>query len=309
MGLFITLAIVAGGLVPVQTSVNSRLRVDVNEPFLSSGISFLVGTIFLILFSLVTGSSPLISWQDLATLPWWGYLGGLLATICLTANIFLFGELGSVLAIVLPMVGQIIFSSFIDNFGWFGAKSIPMTIMKGIGILLVLLGIFFIIVLPSLGKKTRSSNHSKRKIFWEIAGVVSGIIYACELAINGYVGIAVKSPIYAAFLTFIISTILLFAFVGFRGHLRNLTLIREKHTPWWAFMGGIIGGFSIYLGALLIPQIGTGAAITLGILGQITVSLIIDTFGLLGGQKRPTSWMQLVGLLILIGGVVMTEVL
>lgn len=159
-----------------------------------------------------------------------------------------------------------------------------------------------------MGLLRRLFSH-KGKLFWEIAGVVSGIIYACELAINGYVGITIKSPIHAAFLTFIVSTVLLFAFVTARGHLRNLTFIREKHTPWWAFFGGVIGGFSVYLGALLIPQIGTGAAITLGILGQITISLIIDTFGLLGGQKRLATWIQLIGLLILIAGVVMTEVL
>ena len=308
MGLFITFAIIAGGLVPIQTSVNSRLRDDIHEPFLSSGISFLVGTIFLILFSIATGNSPFINSQDLARLPWWGYLGGFLATICLTANIFMFGELGSVLAIVLPMVGQIIFSSLIDNFGWFDAKTIPMTPLKALGLFLVLIGIIFIIVLPSLGKK-QNKPHSKGRLFWEIGGIISGVIYACELAINGRVGVVVGSPVHAAFLTFLISTILLFAFVSARGHLKNLKLIREKHTPWWAFLGGIIGGFSIYLGALLIPKIGNGAAITLGILGQITVSLLIDSFGLLGGQKRKIVWIQIVGLVILIAGVVITEVL
>lgn len=47
---------------------------------------------------------------------------------------------------------------------------------------------------------------------------------------------------------------------------------------------GLFGGFSIYLAALLVPQIGNGSAITLGILGQIAISLLIDTFGLLGGH-------------------------
>lgn len=284
MVFLIALGLIAGGLVPVQTSVNSRLRQDVNEPFLASGISFLVGTLFLIIFGLFTGS-PFISFSELGQLPWWGYLGGVLATICLTANIFMFGELGSVLAIVLPMVGQIIFGILIDSLGWFGTQVIPLTAMKIIGAVLVLLGIILIVVVPSLRHQTTTTKRSGSKLFWEIGGIISGMIYASEIAINGHVGKVLHSPIHAAFLTFLISTILLLGFVTVRGNITRLALIRKNHTPWWGFLSGIIGGFSIYLAALLVPQIGNGSAITLGILGQIAISLLIDTFGLLGGQN------------------------
>lgn len=308
MVFLIALGLIAGGLVPVQTSVNSRLRQDVNEPFLASGISFLVGTLFLIIFGLFTGS-PFISFSELGQLPWWGYLGGVLATICLTANIFMFGELGSVLAIVLPMVGQIIFGILIDSLGWFGTQVIPLTAMKIIGAVLVLLGIILIVVVPSLRHQTSTTKQSGSKLFWEIGGIVSGMIYASEIAINGHVGKVLHSPIHAAFLTFLISTILLLGFVTVRGNITRLVLIRKNHTPWWGFLGGIIGGFSIYLAALLVPQIGNGSAITLGILGQIAISLLIDTFGLLGGQKRPAERVQIIGLFVLIVGVVFTELL
>lgn len=235
----IALGLIAGGLVPVQTSVNSRLRQDVNEPFLASGISFLVGTLFLIIFGLFTGS-PFISFSELSQLPWWGYLGGVLATICLTANIFMFGELGSVLAIVLPMVGQIIFGILIDSFGWFGTQVIPLTVMKIIGAILVLLGIILIVVFPSLHRQPTTTKQSGSKLFWEIGGIVSGMIYASEIAINGHVGKVLHSPIHAAFLTFLISTILLLGFVTIRGNITRLALISKNHTPWWGFLGGII---------------------------------------------------------------------
>ncbi|MBB1079213.1 DMT family transporter [Limosilactobacillus sp. STM2_1] len=308
MVFLIALGLIAGGLVPVQTSVNSRLRQDINEPFLASGISFLVGTLFLIIFGLFTGS-PFIGFSELGQLPWWGYLGGVLATICLTANIFMFGELGSVLAIVLPMVGQIIFGILIDTFGWFGTQVIPLTAMKVGGAILVLLGIILIVVFPSLHHRSITTKQSGSKLFWEIGGIVSGMIYASEIAINGHVGKVLHSPIHAAFLTFLISTILLLGFVTVRGNITRLALIRKNHTPWWGFLGGIIGGFSIYLAALLVPQIGNGSAITLGILGQIAISLLIDTFGLLGGQKRPAERVQIIGLFVLIVGVVFTELL
>jgi Uncharacterized protein conserved in bacteria len=50
MLLFILLGITTGGFIPLQTSINSQLRNRVKTPFLSSLISFLVGTIFLIDF-------------------------------------------------------------------------------------------------------------------------------------------------------------------------------------------------------------------------------------------------------------------
>ena len=308
MVFLIALGLIAGGLVPVQTSVNSRLRQDVNEPFLASGISFLVGTLFLIIFGLFTGS-PFISFSELGQLPWWDYFGGVLATICLTANIFMFGELGSVLAIVLPMVGQIIFGILIDSLGWFGTQVIPLTAMKIIGAVLVLLGIILIVVVPSLHHQMSMAKQSGSKLFLEIGGIVSGMIYASEIAINGHVGKALHSPIHAAFLTFLISTILLLGFVKVRGNITRLLLINKNHTQWCGFLGGIIGFFSIYLAALLVPKIGNGSAITLGILGQIAISLLIDTFGLLGGQKRPAELVQIIGLFVLIVGVVFTELL
>lgn len=94
-----------------------------------------------------------------------------------------------------------------------------------------------------------------------------------------------------------------------RGNINHLALIRRQHTPWWGFLGGVIGGFSIYLGALLVPQIGNGSAITLGILGQITVSLLIDTLGLLGTKRRPVARVQIIDLFVLIVGVVFTELI
>lgn len=278
---------------------------------MSSGILFLVGTLFLLVLGLVTGASPFISFQSLAALPWWGYLGGILAMICLTANIFMFNVLGSVLSIVLPMVGQIVLSTMIDNFGWFGNQAIPMTVLRTMGALLVIIGIVFIVVLPSMGrnKMTAGQKQQKGRIFWEIGGILSGMVYATEMAINGRVGTIIQSPIHAAFLTFLIATIGLFLVVAFRGRLHQLTLIKKNRTPWWAFLGGMIGGFSVFLSALLVPQIGNGSAIVLGIVGQISVSLLIDTFGWLGGVKRVISRVQIIGLVVLITGVVLIEVM
>ncbi|MHA2788230.1 DMT family transporter [Corynebacterium sp. S7] len=47
-----------GALMPIQTSVNNRLRMSVGSPLMASFISFLVGTIALVVASWVTTGRP-----------------------------------------------------------------------------------------------------------------------------------------------------------------------------------------------------------------------------------------------------------
>lgn len=49
--------------------------------------------------------------------------------------------------------------------------------------------------------------------------------------------------------------------------------------------------------------------VVLMLLGMMTASLIIDTFGLLGAEKRWVTWVQLLGLAVIITGVMMIRIL
>lgn len=304
MSLFI-IAIITGFCTPLQTSINSRLRTDIKEPFLSSGISFLTGSVFLLLFSFITNNLTLFS-NKITLLPWWSYLAGLCAMICLTANILLFPKLGSVQTVVLPMVGQIITSVIIDNFGFFDTKIRLLTWARIIGVVAVIIGIIFIVLIPNLKNKSAYSHHSN--LVYQLGGIGAGALFAIEAAINGHVGVVLHSPLQATFLTFIISTFLLFILVISRKNLDHLSLIKTRHTPWWAFLGGVLGSISIFLNTWLIPILGNGTAIVLGILGQIILSLLIDSFGWLGSSKRPIELSQILGLIVLIVGATMVEI-
>lgn len=77
----IVLGTMIGGLLPVQTAINSKLRQFVISPFISSFISFAVGTVFLILLTIITSGQIFLSNEQVSTIPWWAYLGGLLGTI------------------------------------------------------------------------------------------------------------------------------------------------------------------------------------------------------------------------------------
>lgn len=312
MLLFILLGITTGGFIPLQTSINSQLRNRVKTPFLSSLISFLVGTVFLIVLSVLTGSGIPLMNGSLSSMPWWGYLGGIIGMICLTINIFLFPILGSVQTVIIPMVGQILMSVIIDNFGWFYAKTSPLSLTKLLGIILVIAGIMITIALPSiLSKKTTTvkSTNKNQKLIWQIIALLDGFAFSIESTINGHVGIVLKSPIYSAFLTFLIASIILIVINILQGNFKNMKFIASTHTPWWNFLGGIIGGINIFINAFLVPQIGIGLATILGLLGQIIISLVIDNWGFLGAEINKINKLQISGILTIILGIVAIELI
>ncbi len=83
--LAIIIGFIIGLLVPVQTSVNTRLRGVVGSPFLASLISFSIGSLFLLILVLVVDGN-LTGLTATADEPFWIWGGGLLGVIYLTGT-------------------------------------------------------------------------------------------------------------------------------------------------------------------------------------------------------------------------------
>ena len=103
----IILGFLAGVGLPIQTSVNTRLRKKVGSPFNAALVSFLVGLLFLSALLLVTGQGLHIPFAQLLDEPAWIWIGGICGVVFLTGNILLFLKLGGVQTVVLPVLGQI----------------------------------------------------------------------------------------------------------------------------------------------------------------------------------------------------------
>jgi hypothetical protein len=86
--ILILLAFAAGMAVPVQFAVNAEMRGAVGGPVLAAAISFVVGTLALLVAVLVAREgAPSLS--DLAGAPWWAWAGGFLGAFYVTASIIL----------------------------------------------------------------------------------------------------------------------------------------------------------------------------------------------------------------------------
>ena len=147
-GIFIYTGIVAGMMVPIQTSINSRLGRYTESSFMHLPFHFRRYTIFIYfkydfnpkLFDGSFYSGHTIDYH------WW--VGGLLGVCFLTGNLLLLPRLGAALTVVMTVAGQIIMGVFIDTFGLLGASNHSFTFLKAVGIIILFFGILLMNYIP-----------------------------------------------------------------------------------------------------------------------------------------------------------------
>jgi transporter family-2 protein len=84
----------------------------------------------------------------------------------------------------------------------------------------------------------------------------------------------------------------------------NLSAVQEG--PWWIWMGGVAGVFYITVALLMAPRLGALNFIMAVLVGQLIVSIAIDYFGLIGFPKQSLNINKLVGVIVVIGGFLIT---
>lgn len=142
--LFYLLALGAGLLLPLQIAFNNKLTQYSGNPVTSSLISFSVGTLALLLYSIFQFSSFQKSLQQLPQTPGYAWLGGLVGAFYIISTIVASPKIGLALFLTLVIGGQLIMSVTVDHFGLWGATIKPITWPKVIGLLLIFSGIFLL---------------------------------------------------------------------------------------------------------------------------------------------------------------------
>jgi len=304
--LAILIGLTIGVGLPIQTSINSRLRDSVGSPFVASGVSFTVGTLFLAVMTLLLEHNLWFSPQLFSSQPVWIWLGGLFGVIYLTGNILLFPKLGSVQTVIMPVLGQILMGLLVDDFGWFGSQRNPLTWVRGFGALLVLLGVICTVALSTW----LANHHANAETpvtaglwFWRLAGVFTGMLSATQTAINGHLGTVLQSSLKAALVSFFVGMVALMLIVLLSRTKLQVTTPTGQHNPWWMWIGGLLGALYVLGNVVLVPLVGTGLAVVIVLVGLMAGSLLIDQFGWLGAKRHPMTLVQVVGLVIMIAGV------
>lgn len=141
---FVILAIIAGIIVTIQGPVNVELGKSFGNQYWATVGTFIVGGIFLIIYSLVT-KQTLPNLSELGhPVNWWKLLGGILGAIYVLSVIICIPQLGVGTATVLLMFSQLGTAMIFDHFGLFGYEVRPFDIYRLIGVALMAVGIYLI---------------------------------------------------------------------------------------------------------------------------------------------------------------------
>jgi bacterial/archaeal transporter family-2 protein len=141
--LYFAIVFIAGALIATQAGVNSQLGRYVGHPILAATISFLVGSIALLLCSIGVRST----WAGIAAAtaaPWWAWTGGLLGAIFVVTIAWLAPTLGAATLLSVAIAGQMTFALVLDHYGLVGFPQRPMSLGRVIGVGLLVAGVVMI---------------------------------------------------------------------------------------------------------------------------------------------------------------------
>jgi len=138
--LYLLFAFVAGAVIPFQAGANAQLAQWVHSPLRAAFVSFVVGTIALLVLSAFV-FRPYPSAHRLGSAPWWVWIGGLLGAFYVVGSIVTAPKLGAATLIALVIAGQTVASLLVDQFGWVGFAERHVSAGRVAGMLLVLGGV------------------------------------------------------------------------------------------------------------------------------------------------------------------------
>ena len=139
----ILLALAAGAMMPTQAAINNKLAVAVESPILAAFVSFVVGTVALFVYLIISGSplGNLASVKDAAPISW---IGGLLGAFFVAAAVTLVPRLGVAMTFSLIIAGQMLVTLVIDHFGLLGVPETKVSLARVAGIFIITAGVVLI---------------------------------------------------------------------------------------------------------------------------------------------------------------------
>ena len=143
-----------------------------------------------------------------------------------------------------------------------------------------------------------------RNLAFLIIALVSGAVLPLQALFNVEVGKSMKEPVFAAFVSFLVGTVgLLVYLLIVRFNFSNLTPL--KSLNWYVWVAGLLGAFYVVAVILSTEKLGTALTFGLVVTGQMTLSIVLDHYGLFGSPVNKITWQKILGVAFLISGVVL----
>ena len=133
-------ALLAGALISLQAPINAEAAARVGHPLAGAALSFVVGTVALLLLVAIFARSD-VELGAIKSMPLYMLLGGgLLGAMYVTTNLMLAPRIGIAALMALGIAGQLIAALVLDRFGAFGLIERELSLGRVSGACLVLIG-------------------------------------------------------------------------------------------------------------------------------------------------------------------------
>ena len=139
----IPLIILGGALQSAGAAMNGQLKNALVNPYLASAVSFALITFFFTgLFFLMP--HPLPTSANLAGMPWWAPIGGLVGALQVYMGLTQVNKVGAGLFMGVTVTSALIASLVIDHYGLLRMDAHPVSWPRSLGAALLVGGVFLI---------------------------------------------------------------------------------------------------------------------------------------------------------------------
>ena len=145
----IGLAVGVGMMLPFQAAMNAEIGRRAGHGIHGATWNFVLGlavlTAALAVFLVLRKASP----PDLSAAfgaPWWAFFGGMIGAALVLTSLTLVPRIGAVALLAGIVVGQSVGSVVIDQFGLVNVDPRPITVLRAVGVVLLVAGIVVIAV-------------------------------------------------------------------------------------------------------------------------------------------------------------------
>ena len=136
------LGIVAGGLIAIQSVLNSSLGQRIGNLGSVLVFTFISAIVLVVLIFFFPYTANFRNFPGISE--WYLYIGGFLGVIILAVPIYLIPQIGTTSTLIAIVLGQSLFALAIDHFGLFASPKIEINLARGIGVLLVAFGAYLV---------------------------------------------------------------------------------------------------------------------------------------------------------------------
>ncbi len=251
------LSFLIGVIIAMMISINGTLS-NCYDVFRSAVIIHIVGVIFAtVLYCFKKDKKPLFRQG-----PFWIYLGGALGFLTTVFNNFAFEYISMTSIVALGLFGQMVTSAFIDSLGLLGMEKYPFRKSSLLGFLFALAGVASMLdfsitasllaVLLSIGGGiTVVLSRTVNARLSEKTGALGGSL------VNHLVGLPIT---------------ILFALL----FVPKTQMFTGDSTPFWAYLGGILGVTTVLLFYIVVPKISALNLSILSFIGQLFTGIFLD---------------------------------